>query len=315
VENSFGPLYKPDDSEWVHRLDSTTRDLAPWLEQIDHRYAPELVDRYNFGDDPIVNGRDTGCLERFRLPTEIVQTIYSYLTDWKDVASLLQASLVSPSPRQLLLLGRKYLAPEDSPLQGPTEADTLDRLRWMLWNLNSRPGSFPHTQSYKAIWENLELIGAKVAQRLHGSDSDPPMPVLRVMRATGSDGVGQKRKSANVGYMSNLSFHFSHVGGQQYLCGLAFDGDTVGYTADSSTTIRVHQFSGLMLASDGTGFTAAMVKNGETWLGTWVGSLPKKEGPENRLLPIYPQTYSQLEWPVGHVVAVSLSIDVSISRS
>jgi hypothetical protein len=141
------------------------------------------------------------------------------------------------------------------------------------------------------------------------------MPIHRVMRAAGSD-LNPKRRFLNVADVSEVCFHFSHVAGQQYLCGLAFDGDTVGYTAESSITVQVVKyFRGLMLASDGTGFTAAMVRDGDAWQSTWAGSLPKKEAPENRLLPIYPKTYSQLDWPADHAVGVSLGLDVSTFSS
>ena len=305
AKDVFGTDHDFTDATWLQLFDNAFRHLHPWFKLGDALYAPELSDSYKFEEPIPTDGTGIGCFDRFRLPTEIIQVIYRCLDDWKDVASLTEAALTPPSTNQLRSLSKKYLV-ANSPFLCDTEASSLERTNWLLWNLRTYPESFPHTLNYGTIWDNVDLIREKLKQPVFGSDRPQrSMPTRHRVAATKRTSEVYA-KTLTVGGPKKVTFHFSHIKDKKYLCGFGFDDKVVGYTADSSIIVPVRQFRGVLLASDSYGFTAVRVKDGDSWSGRWYGKVSHPEELEKYFRP----TFAHLEWPSRHALHINLSLDV-----
>lgn len=304
TQSVLGTDHDFTDAAWLQQFDHALRHLNPWIKTGDSIYAPELCDTYNF-NQPIPTGTGLGCFDRFGLPTEIIQAIYRCLDNWRDVASLTEASLTPPSPNQLRSLSQKYLV-ANSPFLCETEASSLERANWLLWNLRTHPISFPHTLNYGTIWDNVDLIREKLNQPVFGTDRPPVVRPTRHRVAATKRTNEVHTKTLTVDDPAKITFHFSYVKDKRYLCGFGFDDKVIGYTADSSIIVPVRRFRGMLLASDSHGFTAVRVKDGTTWSDCWYGKVSNPEEPEVYFRP----TFAHLEWPSRHALHINLSLDV-----
>lgn len=322
IKNVFGADRDYEDDAWMGRFANTLRDLEPWMRQAEGLEAPQLCDEYNFQDKIPVSsslGDDTsGCFDRFGLPTEVIQVVYGFLSDAKDVVNLMEASMFTPSASQLLSLGRRYLIADDSPIRGATSAETVDRTRWLLWNLQFRPQSLPSTLNYKTVWDNVELVDQKLRQTLQGKTPDPSTQPFRrhTAHATMPGGTPIEKCLRIVGNVSKASFYFSPVRDELYLCGLGFDDRSVGYESEFVIRVSVTQLRGLILASDGVGFTSVKVKDGDSFRENWLRPLshvyeePDKVKMVSGLIRV-PPTFAHFEWPAGRDFSLQLYLDVS----
>lgn len=310
VKDVFSPDQDYTDPTWLKSFDNALRHLNPWFQLGNPVHSPELSDAYKF-DDPIgTNAGGTGCFDKFRLPTEIIQAIYGCFDDWKDVASLTEASLTPPSTKQLQSLCKKYLVPK-SPFHCDTDDNTLERINWLLWKLRSKPESFPRTLNYATIWDNADLIREKLKQHVFGTDLPLNLRQTRHRVAATKRTSEVYAKTLTIGSVAKITFHFSHIKDKQYLCGFGFDENLLGYTADSSVTVPVARLRGLLLASDSYGVTSVKVKDGRFWSKHWYGAVP--DGKEQSDSKIFFPTYAHLEWPPNHALHINVSLDVSSS--
>ncbi|KAL1953567.1 hypothetical protein VTO42DRAFT_2594 [Malbranchea cinnamomea] len=313
----FGPDHDFRDQTWFSLFENALAHLNPWLNRGDPGHAPDLRDaRRAIDDASMTDGARHGCFDGFRLPVEIVQLVFSYLDDWKDVVALMCASLTPPSTMQLLSLGRMYMIPE-SPAIPDTDGEYLERIKRLLWGLRFKPESFPHTVNYKAVWDNVELVRAKLSQSSSSRGSDPPRMdgssnertelAARMLLSTRRTSEVHL-KTVSFSNPTKVSFYFSQVRDRRYLCGLAFDGEFVGYQGDSLITVTVARLCGLLLASDRYGFTALRLKDGSSWREKWYGVLP--ETPQDVAPYPYRSTFAHVEWPSGGQVKLYASLDI-----
>jgi hypothetical protein len=64
---------------------------------------------------------------------------------------------------------------------------------------------------------------------------------------------------------STLMLRFNGVYDRRYLCGITFNGHTIGYDGDFSTIIQVEKWTGLRLVSDNLGFVSVHVRDLCKW--------------------------------------------------
>lgn len=63
----------------------------------------------------------------------------------------------------------------------------------------------------------------------------------------------------------SLTLRFNRVYNRHYLCGITYDGHTIGYKGDGTATIVLERWTGLRLLSDGHGFVSVQARDHPNW--------------------------------------------------
>jgi hypothetical protein len=105
------------------------------------------------------------------------------------------------------------------------------------------------------------------------------------------------------GASSTLKMNFVDVYDRRYICGIEFNGYTIGYKGDRSVTSRVKTWTGLRLVSDGLGFVSFLFRDLSAWQDTHPKYRLHDPEPESR--------YCEVKWDKESVWGtLVLSLDV-----
>ncbi|PGH08457.1 hypothetical protein AJ80_07856 [Polytolypa hystricis UAMH7299] len=294
------------DGSWLQKFCAALYDLHVLLDPIPFDECPGCLD--DDIDMAFENGSlvaktySQGVFDKFGLPSEVVQIIYSHLDSYHDVLNLQPVALYEPGPAIWLSFGQKFIA-YGAPFTMANPLETLRKVQRVLQNLHQYPPSrFPHSTNYATVWGNTELIIEKMEQPMFGLDATNIMSRYpRYVAHYATQFAAREKLIIHLREPSKISFNFTHVRDRRYLCGLAFDGNTTGYVGNSYVTASHKELYGLRLVSDGYGYRAVQVRDAIGWDANWYGSLP--QGDDMR------SVIAQLEWPSSHDGSLVLYID------
>jgi hypothetical protein len=302
------------DTCWLKEFRDCLRNLSPLLRQSQPEAAPELLTEElgtilasPLDHSPNVASTIPSPNLLLSLPAELLHVVYSFLTEFSDVHHLRTATGRDPPVATWKSLWRKYDVWQLEPCSDEQFRDTAEHVLRKLELRSSEHPLWPHAATVATVWKNCELVLKLYRQRQYGSISDHDERQLLV-HSSDSQCHNQTLRMQDFEFRasSTLTMNFVDVYDRRYICGMEFNGYTIGYKGDRSVASGVKSWTGLRLISDGLGFVSFQFRDISAWQDVNPVYRFHNPGPESR--------YCEVIWDKGSVRGILvLSLDVGSS--
>ena len=175
------------DQDWLDSFFNSLYSIGP-LVRIQSNGSPNVFDNglYDTRDDPhhykkypkVLSG--LGVFDKFDVPPEIRQTIFSFLDTYEDIIGLETAARQQVDQRTWISAGKCFMAgvPNFANLSAEGRAHFA---RLALKNTELYPEKFPSAVNRAILWDALEIFIRKMGEGLRGDAIIGPhkYPIIR----------------------------------------------------------------------------------------------------------------------------------------